>query len=61
MTSAQELYGKNSSKELTKKEASNLIEYLEKLENGDAEWMSGEDYVPEEEERPGREPGEDDE
>jgi len=56
-----ERYGKNNSKELTKAEASNLIEYLEKLENGDAEWMSGEDYVPEEEERPGREPGEDDE
>jgi len=34
----QERYGKQSSRELTKQEASDLIEYLTKLENGEESW-----------------------
>lgn len=34
----QERYGKASSKELTKAEASDLIEYMTKLENGEESW-----------------------
>ena len=50
-----ERYGKNNSKELTKAEASNLIEYLEKLQSGEETWYHEED-VPFD-----REPGMDEE
>ena len=39
----QERYGKASSKELTKAEASDLIEYLEKLQSGEETWYHEED------------------
>ena len=38
MSIMQSKYNKNSSKELTKAEASDLIEYLEKLQSGEETW-----------------------
>lgn len=45
----QERYGKSSSKELTKAEASDMIEYLTKLENGEESWIPGDAWEPESE------------
>lgn len=42
----QERYGKDSSKELTKAEASDLIEYLTKLESGEETWIPGDAWEP---------------
>lgn len=55
MSIMQSKYNKNSSKELTKAEASDLIEYLEKLQSGEETWYHEED-VPFD-----REPGMDEE
>ncbi len=43
----QERYQKQSSRELTKAEASDLIEYMTKLENGEEEWIPGDAWEPE--------------
>ena len=43
MSIMQSKYNKNSSKELTKAEASDLIEYLEKLQSGEETWYHEED------------------
>ena len=43
MSIMQSKYNKNSSKELTKAEASDLIEYLEKLRSGEETWYHEED------------------
>lgn len=43
----QERYGKASSKELTKAEASDLIDYLTKLESGEEAWIQGDAWEPE--------------
>ncbi len=45
----QERYQKQSSRELTKAEASDLIEYMTKLENGEEEWIPGDAWEPEQE------------
>lgn len=42
----QERYGKTSSKELTKADASDLIEYMNRLENGEEDLIAGEIYEP---------------
>jgi len=43
----QKRYQKQSSKELTKQEASDLIEYMTKLENGEESWVPGDAWEPE--------------
>lgn len=43
VTILKDMFGKDHSKELTKKEASDLIEYLEKLRSGEETWYHEED------------------